>query len=404
MSNSLSSSISSSIADVQEKVQYACNSYASFLKDNRVIDDKALNKANKQELIEGFKRLMYATAQTRDAVSKHIAIIHDHSLHDPETIADIVSEKVSDKFEQAKNEMIETFSKFSNSNDIAENFSRKKPSATPCEQVLIIKNISKEDIKASADGSKKTFSSVLQENLSEKLEEIPVTKVMITRQNEAVLKFPTVESCNEAKIELQGDFDVSNSNRKQPVILPRIKIHHIDPTHAQMEKEDLTRRIVWKNPWLQGAPNFAITFIEKKLCYAIAKVSPEVHHKLMDQGRIFLDLSSCTVTEYFHVTQCYRCQEFGHFTNSPYCKAKNYMICLYCCGNHMSSTCPSKKIKEAHKCSNCEKSTIPAIRRAAHNHTSTNKSCPSFLREVEKMKRITCYDQEAFIDSEKIAP
>ena len=119
MSYPLSSSISSSIADVQEKVQYACNSYASFLKDNRVIDEKALNKANKHELIEGFKRLMYATAQTRDAVSKHIAIIHDHSLHDPETIADIVSEKVSTKFEQAKNEMIETFSELSNNNDVA---------------------------------------------------------------------------------------------------------------------------------------------------------------------------------------------------------------------------------------------------------------------------------------------
>ena len=383
-------------------LHFACNSSVSFLKDDRILDEKALNKANKHDIIECFKRTMSAIAQARDAVYKHIAAIHEHSLHDPETIADIVSEKVSTKFEQAKNEMIETFSKFSNTNDDAEK--RKKPSTTPCDQVLIIKNISKEDIKASADGSKKSFSSVLQENLSGKLEEIPVTKVMINRQNEAVLKFPTVESCNEAKIELQGDFDVSNSNRKQPVILPRIKIHHIDPTHAQMEKEDLTRRIVWKNPWLQGAPNFAITFIEKKLCYAIARVSPEVHHKLMDHGRIFLDLSSCTVTEHFHVTQCYRCQEFGHFTNSPYCKAKNYMICLYCCGNHMSSKCPSKKIKEAHKCSNCEKSTIPAIRRAAHNHTSTNKSCPSFLREVEKMKRITCYDQEAFIDSEKIAP
>ena len=200
--------ISSSIALVQEKIHYACNSYASFLKDERVIYDKALNKANKQEILECFKRTMSAIAQTRDAVYKHIAAIHEHSLHDPETIADIVSEKVSDKFEQAKNEMIETFSKFSNTNDDAEK--RKKPSTTLCDHVLVIKNISKEDIEESADGSKKSFSSVLKENLSGMLEEIPVTKVMINRQNEAVLKFPSVESCNEAKIELQGDFDVSN--------------------------------------------------------------------------------------------------------------------------------------------------------------------------------------------------
>ena len=286
---------------------------------------------------------------------------------------------------------METFSNLSNNNDDAEK--RKKPSFTPSDQVLIIKSISKEDIKTSAAGNKKSFASVLQENLSGKLEEIPVTKVMINRQNEAVLKFPTVESCNEAKIELQGDFDVSNSNRKQPVILPRIKIHHIDPTHTQMEKEDLTRRIVWKNPWLQGAPNFAITFIEKKLCYAIARVSPEVHHKLMNQGRIFVDLSSCRVTQHFHVTQCYRCQEYGHYANSPYCKAKDYMICLYCSGNHTSLSCPNKKIKEFHKCSNCKKSTSPATRRDAHNHTSTNKSCPSFLHEVEKLKRKITYDQ-----------
>ena len=46
--------------------------------------------------------------------------MHDHSFLDPKTIADLVSENVSNKFEQAKNEMIETFSTLTNANDDAE--------------------------------------------------------------------------------------------------------------------------------------------------------------------------------------------------------------------------------------------------------------------------------------------
>ena len=160
--------------------------------------------------------------------------------------------------------------------------------------------------------------------------------------------------------------------------------------------------ITSKNESLKEATDheFEITFIDSKQNFAIAKVSPDIHKKLINNGRVFIDLWSNKVSNHFNPIQCFQCQNFNHTSTSSVCTAKdkpNESTCLYCSKNHKSSNCPSKKDKKAHKCANCIKSKNPSIKKGAVTHCSTSKTCPIYIQEVEKLKLNTCYDQQEFI-------
>ena len=274
----------------------------------------------------------------------------------------------------------------------------KKPIVSNEEQVLIINDINEKDIKED-----KSFSEALKENLSGKLNGIPVSKTTLNREGKAVLIFPTPESCTQAKVSLQKDFDVENSCRKPTVIQPRIKIHNLDPSLTESSKDSLQKKIASKNEILKNATiqEFEITFIDSKENFAIAKLSPDIHKTLINNGRVYIDLWSNKVSDHFNPIQCFRCQSFNHTSSSSLCIAKdkpNDSTCLYCSKNHKSSQCPSKKDKNAHKCANCIRSKNPSIKNSAGTHCSTSKNCPIFIKEVEKLKLNTCYDQKVFME------
>merc|ERR1712030_15118 len=90
------------------------------------------------------------------------------------------------------------------------------------------KHISNDKAKKS-----KSYSDKLKENLSVKLKDVPVSKATLNREGQAILIFPTPESCSQAKDSLQTEFNVTNSDRKQKIIQPRVKIHNLDPKLSQ---------------------------------------------------------------------------------------------------------------------------------------------------------------------------
>ena len=222
----------------------------------------------------------------------------------------------------------------------------KKQIITNKEQVLVIDGINKKDIEQG-----KTFSAALKGNLSNDLKGIPVSKSTISKEGKAILFFPTTESCNNAKDKLQNNYNVKNSDKKQTIILPRLKISNLDTTLTQCTKDELRNKLLSKNDTLKNATEneFQITFIDKNQNFAIAKVSPDIHCKLTNAGRVFIDLWSNKVSDHFHPIQCFSCQSFNHISSSPLCPAKDKpqdSTCLYCSQNHKSSQCQVKKIKK----------------------------------------------------------
>ena len=91
---------------------------------------------------------------------------------------------------------------------------------------------------------------------------------------------------------------------------------------------------------------------------ALLLLDPSIRQHLQNNGdKIFIDLSSCKVSDCTHLIQCYTCQLFGPIKKSSLCplKDQNKTICLYCSENHLSKNCSYKANKEydKFKCSNC---------------------------------------------------
>ena len=70
---------------------------------------------------------------------------------------------------------------------------------------------------------------------------------------------------------------------------------------------------------------FEVLFINKdkrtQNSFAVIKVDEAVQKVIITHGRkIYIGLSSCWVSERYHLIQCYRCQAFGHKMDSERCK------------------------------------------------------------------------------------
>ena len=92
-----------------------------------------------------------------------------------------------------------------------------------------------------------TYSEKLKKNLSGILNDVPVTKSTLNRDGQVILTFPSPDACNQAKSSLQPKFSVTNSDRKQSVIQPRLKIINLDPKLTQLGKTELRKEILTKN-------------------------------------------------------------------------------------------------------------------------------------------------------------
>ena len=103
-----------------------------------------------------------------------------------------------------------------------------------------------------------------------------------------------------------------------------------------------------------------------------------IKDEIMKLGnKLFIGLSSCKVTERYHLLQCYRCQSFGHKRGSNQCSLENTdnEVCLYCASNHLSKHCKVKTDVSSRKCNNCMSSKDPNIRTRHKGHTTTSAEC-----------------------------
>ena len=385
------STLMQSLGKLQSHVNSATNKSRVYLSgDGKTFDETAIGNLKKTSLAEGLKANIKHVFEIKAALHDLELCLKEYETRDYESFSEKVLEKFSSKIiEQTKNELIDALPKIN---------SEPKKVKTPSSDQTLIVDINKDDIETNDNSHQKSFSAALKQNLNDKLKNIPVTKTAVNKQGDAILTFPSVEICLQAKTSLQSDYKVSVSDRKPAILLPRLKINQLDPKLTSLDRDELKTKIISKNEVLKNADEseFNITYIEKNQNYAVAKVSPKIFHALVKNGRIFIDLCSYYVSEHFHPIQCYKCQSFGHTSSSEKCSAKE-ITCLYCGNNHKSSECPNKKVKNMHNCSNCKKSMNSKIKSNFKTHSSTSKSCPTYIREIERLKENTCYDQNVYI-------
>ena len=248
-----------------------------------------------------------------------------------------------------------------------------------------------------------TWADVVRKNLPHLLHDVPVTKATLTKQGKGYLVFPNEKFRDAAVDTLKEDFHVECESKVPKLLYPKITINGIDKhVYKPNSTANLKAAILQKNETIRNLvqnqnKEFEIVFIKEgkessDYTFAVAKVDPMVQKVIKNNGnKIFLDLTSCLVTDRYHLIQCYTCQKFGHKSGSPHCllKNQNMKVCLYCSENHMSKDCPNKNSAENLKCANCVASNNLSTRGNSSGHTTTSDKCPVFQQALNQLIRKT---------------
>ena len=238
--------------------------------------------------------------------------------------------------------------------------------------------------------SEENWTTIVKNNINPKLTNVQVSKVLRSKEGKGVLFFPTKESRDTAAATLKDTYTLESQDRKVKTLYPKIKISWISKDcFTVLDKTTIKDYIFQKNPTIKDLVEkekkvFEIIFIndekDQNYAYAVVKVDTKIKEAINSQGnKIYIGLSSCKVTDRYHLIQCYKCQEFGHVKGSTNCNLYNMEkeVCLYCAADHKSKTCPVKKdgIK-AFKCHNCLSSKDVKIKSKYTGHTTTSFHCP----------------------------
>ena len=220
-----------------------CSNTTGYV-DKKVIE----NKFHKPELISITYEVMNLLNELKNdlhifaSFRKDIKAIHKNHEENMDQLLQKFTQKITS---ESKNELtnqidvakVELTNLLSLNKQYEEKPKVTKKHISNDKQVLVV-NIDENDIIETHDKAKKSksYSDKLKENLSVKLKDVPVSKATLNREGQAILIFPTPESCSQAKNSLQTEFNVTNSDRKQKIIQPRVKIHNLDPKLSQIEK------------------------------------------------------------------------------------------------------------------------------------------------------------------------
>ncbi|GBP98227.1 hypothetical protein EVAR_62933_1 [Eumeta japonica] len=87
-------------------------------------------------------------------------------------------------------------------------------------------------------------------------------------------------------------------------------------------------------------------------CHPVLEVSPELYHRLIKAGFVYVGLQRRPVWDQSPLVQCSRCLGYGH--GKRFCKEVSER-CAHCGGEHTGVTCRARKDGEPPKCVNCTK-------------------------------------------------
>ena len=269
------------------------------------------------------------------------------------------------------------------------NLESKAEKPTPKQGTTIMKtkikhtpDVTHQVIVAKEDG--KSFSwDTFAQKIKPKLQRVPVRNIKVSRDGSGVINFPDKTTRDDGLNKLKDQFNVHANNQPSRVLLPKITISNIDSNdYKPSDTLKLKQSICDKNPVLkdliENGKVFEVLFIKEdyrknRSCVAAVKVDQEIYDAIRSLNfQVFIDFSRCRVYDRYHVTQCYRCQKFGHTMINCTLKNDNTQVCRYCGGNHDGKSCTHKGNQSMYKCANC-----------GHNHSTTYAGCKVLQNQVE---------------------
>ena len=124
-----------------------------------------------------------------------------------------------------------------------------------------------------------------------------------------------------------------------------------------------------------------LTSRRESCVHYVFRCSPNIRKRLMDKGDfLYTQYSRCNVYDRYYVYQCFKCQKFGHRSQS--CKS-NFEVCAKCSGRHKFENCTQT---DKPCCANCKGEGKLG---AELEHWASSRDCPQMAAEILKVTKLT---------------
>lgn len=212
-----------------------------------------------------------------------------------------------------------------------------------------------------------------------------ITQIRTARNGKTILKCLNSDHMQSIKTNLERsmgkDFTVTVPSKKNP----KIRIYHLEKT--DITNDILEGNIIKQNMFDKNEKFKILTKINYvKSSNIIAEVSPNLFHKIISQGYLFVGWSKCPVKECFNIIRCYKCSSYGHMENQC---TSSITICPICSKQHKLKDCPKNSVS----CINCINSNSQFKTKYRTDHSSKDINCSIYLKQIELAKTKINYSQ-----------
>lgn len=118
-------------------------------------------------------------------------------------------------------------------------------------------------------------------------------------------------------------------------------------------------------------------------CHVVLQVSPRLWQRLIDVGRVFIDVQRVRVEDQTPLVQCSRCLAYGH--GRKLC-IEPTETCHHCGGRHIKQECPDKSAGKQQSCINCRRAKA-----ADDGHAVYSEKCPVRKKFDALARQTTAY-------------
>lgn len=195
----------------------------------------------------------------------------------------------------------------------------------------------------------------------------------------AVTQNGSVVPSHHAKTYTRSHF--SRRDQTVPTMGYMIKIARIYTDITQ--KEELMQKITEQNQWVRDfnvriIKAYRVNYQDDEYTSVIVNAfDRETQGSFLKRGKIIFNTRKCNIYEHSNITQCNRCQGFGHFArNCIYTPA-----CRRCGGRHDTYNCT--EIDPRPRCVNCLSSNSDGNFSFNVEHRPTDSRCPFRTKQVE---------------------
>jgi hypothetical protein len=223
-------------------------------------------------------------------------------------------------------------------------------------------------IIANTDEKEKSSTiNLFKDNIKPTEMKIGIAAMKQTTSGKLIVKCTKEKDAQKIKEAIQKtkNQQVITTTRKPKLILKGVP--------KDIPQEDILEMLTIQNDNFQEDEDTKIVTETKNknenLKNVIIETNKTTHALALVEERLNLGYSRVKVEDVSPLTQCYKCQGFGHTTK--YCKAEKD-TCQYCAGAHKGTEC-SKKKPEDLKCANCLKSPT---HKSKTGHCANDRKCP----------------------------